>query len=62
MTGNNYLLDTNIISALFKGEEIIAAKINETNAIYIPSTSIGELYYGAELSNDSMKYIADRKI
>lgn len=58
MTGNNYLLDTNIISALFKGDAIIAAKITEANKIYIPVISIGELYYGVEYSN-SLKYISD---
>ncbi len=59
MIGNNYLLDTNIISALFKGEEIIASKITAANKIYIPVIAIGELYYGAELSNNSLKYISD---
>ena len=57
MTGNNYLLDTNIISALFKVEEIIASKITEANEIYIPVIAIGELYYGAELTGDKSKYI-----
>lgn len=58
MTGNNFLLDTNIISALFKGEEIIASKIIEANKIYIPVIVIGELYYGIEFSN-SLKYVND---
>ncbi len=59
MTGNNYLLDTNIISALFKGEEIIASKINEAPGIYIPAIALGELYFGAELSKESKRHIAD---
>ncbi len=58
MTGNNYLLDTNIISALLKGEDIIANKISEANKIYIPVIAIGELYYGVEFSN-SLKYVKD---
>lgn len=58
MTGSNYLLDTNIISALFKGEVIIADKITEADKIYIPVISIGELLYGIEFSN-SLKYVND---
>ncbi len=58
MIGNSYLLDTNIISGLFKGEEIIATKITEANEIFIPVIAIGELYYGVELSGSS-KYTKD---
>ncbi len=51
MTGADYLLDTNIISALFKGEEIISFKISEATKINIPVIALGELYYGVELAN-----------
>lgn len=51
MTGTKYLLDTNIISALFKGEEIISSKIAEAAKINIPVIALGELYYGVEFSN-----------
>ena len=59
MTGNNYLLDTNIISALFKGEAVIANKIDEAANVCIPVITIGEIYFGAELSNNSFEYIRD---
>jgi predicted nucleic acid-binding protein len=36
MTGNNVLLDTNIISAWLKGESAIADKIDNSAATYIP--------------------------
>lgn len=41
------LLDTNIISALFKGEDEIASKIDKATQVYIPLIVLGELYYGA---------------
>lgn len=50
MTGNRFLLDTNIVSAWLKGEAIIANNIDKADAIYIPIIVIGELYYGASFS------------
>ena len=47
MTGNKFLVDTNIISALIKGDESIAKKIESATAIYIPIIVLGELYFGA---------------
>jgi len=45
MIGNSFLLDTNIIIALLKGESLIAEKIDKAENIYIPVIVIGELYY-----------------
>jgi len=50
MTGNSVLLDTNIISALLKGDLSIADNIDQSQSVYIPVIAIGELYYGAEYS------------
>lgn len=50
MTGNKVLLDTNIISALLKGEPGIADKIDSTKSVFIPVIALGELYYGASYS------------
>ena len=50
MTGNNILLDTNIISAWLKGESGIADKLDETEGVYIPAIVAGELHYGAQYS------------
>lgn len=59
MTGNSFLLDTNIISSLFKGEAFVAANILNAPGIFISVIAIGELHYGAALSAHSSKYIKD---
>ena len=46
MNGSRYLLDTNIIAALFNGETVIADKIDAASGIYIPVIVLGELYFG----------------
>jgi len=50
MTGNRVLLDTNIISALLKGDTTLIDKIDAASEVYLPSIVLGELYYGAEYS------------
>ncbi len=50
MTGNKYLLDTNIVSAWLEDEKIIADKIDSAAAIFIPVIVVGEMYYGAQYS------------
>ncbi len=43
-----FLLDTNILIALFKHEKVIIEKLSEQNNIcYTSFITIGELYYGA---------------
>lgn len=49
MAGNKVLLDTNIISALFKGDVGVANHIDKSE-VYLSSIVIGELCYGAEYS------------
>jgi len=49
MAGNKVLLDTNIISALFKGDVSVANHIDKSE-VYLSSIVIGELSYGAEYS------------
>lgn len=44
MTGNKFLLDTNIIAAWLKGEKPVADKIDMAKEIYIPIIAIGELF------------------
>lgn len=55
MTGNKFALDTNIVSAWFKGEEGIADKIDKAKEVHIPIVVIGELYYGAAYSTHVQK-------
>jgi tRNA(fMet)-specific endonuclease VapC len=50
MTGNKYLLDTNIISAWLETEVAIARKIQEADGVFIPIIAVGEMYYGAQYS------------
>jgi tRNA(fMet)-specific endonuclease VapC len=50
MIGNSILLDTNIISALLKGDTAIADGIDNALQVFIPVIVIGELYYGAQYS------------
>ena len=52
MTGNNVLLDTNIISAWLKGDADIADKIDNADFIAIPVVVVGELNYGAQYSTN----------
>jgi tRNA(fMet)-specific endonuclease VapC len=59
MTGNKFLLDTNIVTAWFKGEEGIVEKIEKAKEVHLPVTVIGELYYGAMYSTKVQKNIGD---
>lgn len=42
-----YLLDTNIVIALFGEDDQVLKKVQEAQEIYHPAIVIGELYYGA---------------
>lgn len=55
-----YLLDTNILIALFAEEKKVAHKITEAFETYVPSIVIGELYYGA--FNSTKKEVNVEKI
>ncbi len=45
-----YLLDTNILIALFAGDAQVQAQLGEVSEVLIPSIVFGELYYGARKS------------
>lgn len=42
-----FLLDTNIVIALFNGESQVIKKINQAEELFLPAIVLGELYYGA---------------
>lgn len=42
-----YLLDTNIIIALFKEDPGVVARLQAAPEVFLPSIVLGELYYGA---------------
>ncbi len=45
-----YLLDTNIIIALFAEEALVKTNLGQASTVFIPSITLGELYYGARKS------------
>ena len=42
-----YLLDTNIVVALFADEAVVKDRLGEAEEVFVPSIVLGELYYGA---------------
>lgn len=42
-----FLLDTNIVIALFQGNISVQEKLAKAEQVFVSSTVIGELYYGA---------------
>ncbi len=61
MNGKSYLLDTNIIIISFK-DKSLKSKIEEAESIFIPSIVIGELYFGAEKSQNKKENYKKIKI
>ena len=45
-----FLLDTNIIIALFAGDSSVKTHLGMTREVFVPSIALGELYYGAQKS------------
>jgi tRNA(fMet)-specific endonuclease VapC len=45
-----FLLDTNIVIALFAGEAAVQHRLTESGEVFVPSIVLGELYYGARKS------------
>lgn len=50
MTGSRFLIDTNIVIALFAGEAGVQNRIAAAPEVFVPSTVVGELHYGAHKS------------
>lgn len=45
-----YLLDTNIIIALFADEAAVKDNLAQADEVFVPSVALGELYFGARKS------------
>lgn len=45
-----YLLDTNIVIALFANDSAVMESLSKAEEVFIPSVVIGELFYGAHKS------------
>jgi tRNA(fMet)-specific endonuclease VapC len=48
-----YLLDTNIIIALFASESSVLDRLAQADEVFIPSIALGELHFGARKSGRS---------
>jgi tRNA(fMet)-specific endonuclease VapC len=57
MTGNNILLDTNIVIEVFEGNKNIADKIHQLPAFYISSVVLGELFIGINRVSNKAKHL-----
>jgi tRNA(fMet)-specific endonuclease VapC len=53
-----FLLDTNIIIALFTGDASIQKNLALASKVFIPVIVLGELYYGARKSGQMEKNLA----
>lgn len=56
-TSLRFLLDTNIVIALFAQEATVLERLNQALEVFIPSIVLGELYYGAEKSANAVANI-----
>ena len=45
-----YVLDTNVVIALFANDVAVVERITGADEVFVPSVVIGELYYGARRS------------
>lgn len=54
----NYLLDSNIIIDIFRGNQKVIDRIKEIKVINVPVIVIGELYFGAHKSDQTEKRVA----
>lgn len=53
-----FLLDTNIIIALFAGEATIKDNLSNADEVFIPAIAIGELCFGAQKSEKAKENLA----
>jgi len=46
-----FLLDTNTIIAIFRGDSEVLLKLGQAHTAFVPAIALGELYYGARKSS-----------
>lgn len=51
----SYLLDTNIVIALFAADSAVLDKLSDAEAVFVPAIVLGELYYGAHKSSQPVE-------
>jgi tRNA(fMet)-specific endonuclease VapC len=54
----DYLLDTNVVIAFFVGDSDVHSKFASADKVAIPSIVLGELYFGAEKSEQMQQNVA----
>ena len=54
-----YLLDSNIVIDVFRGNQEAIARISQIENIYLPVIVLGELYFGANKSNQLQRRFAE---
>lgn len=45
-TTGGYLLDSNVVSEIANHNQTVIAKLNQAQAVFLPSIVLGELYFG----------------
>lgn len=55
----DYLLDSNIVIDIFRGDQTAIARVKAIKTVYVPVIVIGELYYGANKSNQTPKRLLE---
>ena len=53
-----FLLDTNIVIAIFAKDSIVMDHLAQATEVFVPSIALGELFYGAHKSNQAHANIA----
>jgi tRNA(fMet)-specific endonuclease VapC len=53
-----FLLDTNVIIALFAGERKVLQGLRKAERVFVPSIAVGELLYGAHKSSQARSNVA----
>jgi tRNA(fMet)-specific endonuclease VapC len=62
LMSGRFILDTNIVIAIFSGETSIKEHLLKADEVFISSTVLGELFFGAfksKLSKTNLKRISD---
>ena len=62
MSGNRFLLDTNIVVPFLNGDQEILDRFKQLPEINIPFLSLGELYYGAHKSSKTVQNLEKIKL
>jgi tRNA(fMet)-specific endonuclease VapC len=55
----DFLLDTNIVTAIRRGEQAVIDRLDPRTHLFVSSTIAGELYFGAENSTRRVENLAE---